>query len=830
MSIRKGSGNPNARVMIVGEAWGADEERLMQPFVGASGQELNRMLQAAGIMRSEVWCTNLVNARPPKNDLGEWVAQRKMDITPEHMPLRDKMVRPIVALGYQSLLEEIDLVKPNVIIPVGNYAMWALTGAFGILKWRGSMLRLGDGPKVIPTIHPAAVIREWKYRTIAINDLKRAAREAHSREWAVAPREWNFRVRPSFTQVMVVLSELKRRMDGGEELWIDLDLETRAGHIACCGISWSLSDALIVPLMCVERPEGYWFPDEEASIVFALQKVLTHPKVAVRWQNGLYDAQYIWRHWMFVPRGKQDTMISQHTCFVAMPKSLAFQASMYSPHYVYWKDDGKTWGQAHNEDQLWRYNGEDCVRTREVGEVEASIVKTLGLEEVEAFQQRLFWPVFRAMQLGVRVRLDARDEIIMELQDAIAEREAWLAAALGHSLNINSHVQMKGLFYQDLKQPVVMSRPKKGAPAMPTCNDEALTTIGKREPLLKPLVNCIADMRTLGIWLKNFAMMPLDTDGRMRCSFNIAGNETKAQGEGEQATKAAPYTYRLSSSENAFGTGGNLQTIPSEKSKSAGKAIARGSKMPIPNLRRMFGPDPGYTFFDADLDRADLQVVVWEADDAMLKTALRMGADIHLLNAYVLVGKEPPSLEELVESHPKYKDHRAPYKTQREFAKVFCHATNYGGSARTIAGHTGRTVAEVDRAQRIWFGAHPGILEWHKRVQQQIDRHHFIANPFGYRWYIFDRLDNAFTEALAWVPQSTVGNVINRVWMQWHDNLPQVQTLLQVHDSLAGQFPTNQASTLIPRMLELGRITIPYEDPLIIPLGMGTSEVSWGDC
>ncbi|NEU94224.1 hypothetical protein G3N01_24010, partial len=109
----------------------------------------------------------------------------------------------------------------------------------------------------------------------------------------------------------------------------------------------------------------------EAELVYRLYKVLTHPRVKVRWQNGLYDAQYTYRHWHFVPRGAQDTMIAHHSAFCGLPKSLAFQASMYCDHYVYWKDDGKTWHAAMSEDQLWRYNGVDCVRTRECGEVEA---------------------------------------------------------------------------------------------------------------------------------------------------------------------------------------------------------------------------------------------------------------------------------------------------------------------------------------------------------------------------------------------------------------------------------------------------------------------------
>lgn len=250
----------------------------------------------------------------------------------------------------------------------------------------------------------------------------------------------------------------------------------------------------------------------------------------------------------------------------------------------------------------------------------------------------------------------------------------------------------------------------------------------------------------------------------------------------------------------------------------------------LPNIRSMYVPDPGYTFFDMDLDRADLQVVVWEADDPMLKAALRLGADVHLLNVYSLDNKEPPPLEELVESHPAYPSHRGPRKHKREFAKVFCHATNYVGSAKTVAAHTGRTVHEVDRAQKLWFEQHPGILKWHRRTEEQIRRYRFVENRWGYRWYIFDRLEQLLPEACAWVPQSTVGILINKIWLNFHEQLPEVQVLLQVHDSLAGQFPTHRATTLLPKMQEASRIVIPYADPLVIPTGVKTSPISWGDC
>lgn len=488
----------------------------------------------------------------------------------------------------------------------------------------------------------------------------------------------------------------------------------------------------------------------------------------------------------------------------------------------------KAWGQkVTSEDALWAYNCRDTVYTLEAASALERTVKQLGLQAVHDFQQRLFWPVLQAMQRGIRIDKAKRNELIFEVQEEVAKREQFLKDVLGHTLNPRSSLQMTKLFYEDFGQPAIMTRAKKGIPGHVTCDDEALQKIATREPLLKPIINAISDIRTLGVFLSHFLTKPLDIDGRMRCSYNIGGS---ASG------KSAPKTYRLSSSENAFGSGSNLQNIPSEKSKSLGKAATRGhiamlgNPYTFPNIRSMFIPDPGFTFFDTDLDRADLQVVVWEADDAMLKAALHLGADIHLLNVYALDGKEPPPLEELVESHPAYPDHRGPRKVKREFAKVFCHATNYVGQPRTVAAHTGRTIHEIERAQKIWFGAHPGILRWHERVKQQIHKHRFIENQFGYRWYIFDRIETVLPEAVAWIPQSTVSVVINKIWENIYRNAPEIWVLLQVHDSLAGQFPTHLKDHCIQRLKEESKVTIPYPDPLIIPAGIKTSEASWGEC
>ncbi len=341
MAVRMGSGPTSARIIVVGEAYGEQEERAGEGFVGASGQELNRMLQEANIMRSEVYVTNLVNARPPGNNIGAWIAAKKKDITPAHVPLHDKFVLPIIVEGYQSLLKEISLVKPNLIIALGNSPLWALTQKWGILRWRGSHLIADCGVKCIPTIHPAAVLRQWDLRVLAVNDLRRARRESATTEYIVPERR--FIIKPSLEVTIATLAALKARMDSGEVLWIDFDLETRLGHIDCAGISWSRADALCIPFMTRGNKEGYWRLDEEAVVVWHLYKVLTHQNVKVRGQNLLYDCQYTARSWNFIPRVAQDCMISMHSTFVGLRKGLDFQASMFCDYFVQWKKDKGAW-------------------------------------------------------------------------------------------------------------------------------------------------------------------------------------------------------------------------------------------------------------------------------------------------------------------------------------------------------------------------------------------------------------------------------------------------------------------------------------------------------
>jgi DNA polymerase I-like protein with 3'-5' exonuclease and polymerase domains/uracil-DNA glycosylase len=776
------SGPVPAQIMIVGEAPGDAEMLRREPFVGSSGQELNRMLHEAGIMRSECFLTNVCRTKPRNGDINEWITFKKKQPDTSWTLLNGAWCHPEIISGVSMLSAEMSMVQPNIVIAFGNVALWALTGKLGMKSWRGSLLQTSSGfgsRKVIPCYHPAYVLRDWSVRQITVQDLRRVRRQSEFPE--ITPTNNRFIIRPSFAQTAYYLTDLLNHVQTTPTT-LSVDIETRAGHIACLGIARDRVEAFCIPFMCVERNEGYWHLEEETEIVRLLQRVLCHPNARCIGQNFIYDSQYIYRHWGFVPNFSRDTMLGHHCQFVGLPKGLDFLSSMYCENHVYWKDEGKTWDKNTGEEQLWTYNGKDCVITYEVDEAIQKSIDALGLRKQHDFQMSMFEPVLEAMIRGVRVDIRHRAEFAMELSDEIAKREQYFIDILGHPLNPKSPLQMKRLFYEDLKQKEIFNR-KTGTI---TLNDEALQKIGSREPLLRPLVRAISEFRSLGVFLSTFVNAKLDNDQRLRCSYNIAGTET----------------FRLSSSQNAFDSGLNLQNIPKGGSTEKDNPDA----LRLPNVRTLFIPDPGYTFFDCDLDRADLQVVVWEAEDEELRQMLREGIDIHAENAKTL-------------------------GVSRQLAKSWVHGTNYGGSARTMAINCGISVHQADFMRTRWFSAHPGIARWHKRTEDQIRHHRYVTNIFGYRRYYFERTDGILPEALAWQPQSTVALVINKIWRKIYDEAKEIQVLLQVHDSLAGQFPTHLAAPCGRKIQELAReVIVPYPTPLVIPLGLKTSTKSWGDC
>ncbi len=151
-----GTGNPTARLMFVGEGPGADEDREGEPFVGKAGQLLTRMIEAMGLARGDVYIANVVKCRPPGNR------------NPE--PAEIEACEPF-------LRRQIEAVGPEVIVALGKFAAQTLLRTTTpITRLRGQWARYG-GVKLMPTFHPAYLLRSPEEKRKAWEDLQLVMKE-----------------------------------------------------------------------------------------------------------------------------------------------------------------------------------------------------------------------------------------------------------------------------------------------------------------------------------------------------------------------------------------------------------------------------------------------------------------------------------------------------------------------------------------------------------------------------------------------------------------------------------------------------------------------------
>ncbi len=147
-----GAGNPQADVMFIGEAPGADEDRLGEPFVGAAGELLTKILAAINFKREDVYICNILKCRPPQN----------RDPLPEE-----------VALCKPYLLKQIELIQPKIICCLGRVAAQVLlerTDALAQLRGQWIPFR---GAHLMVTYHPAALLRNPEYKRPTWEDVQR---------------------------------------------------------------------------------------------------------------------------------------------------------------------------------------------------------------------------------------------------------------------------------------------------------------------------------------------------------------------------------------------------------------------------------------------------------------------------------------------------------------------------------------------------------------------------------------------------------------------------------------------------------------------------------
>ena len=314
-----------AKYVFVGEAPAKYEMKYGKPLTGPSGWVFDDCLKSARINRSQCYITNvfdfMVSKDEQKNILdaqGNIVWHTRSGFTERGKVHIDR------------LYDELKPATSNVICPMGNPALEALTGRRGIFRWRGSILTSSilPGRKVIPTIHPANALHgQYISRYYIRSDFRRVRDQAEFPDVRRPP--YDFRLFPTFSECMGFLEWLKK-----EKPKVSVDIEVAFRQVSRISYGWEHYKAISIPHGDAEWPE-----EKETQLWLKTAEVLEDPDIPKIFQNGMFDIQFLmYVHHIHVPVSSiDDTMYAHSIVYPDFRAGLDTLCSLYTEQ-PYYKD------------------------------------------------------------------------------------------------------------------------------------------------------------------------------------------------------------------------------------------------------------------------------------------------------------------------------------------------------------------------------------------------------------------------------------------------------------------------------------------------------------
>jgi uracil-DNA glycosylase len=756
-----GLGPISARIMILGEAPAREETIAGKPFVGASGRELDRLLQDAGIKRSECWVTNVCKYEVPSN-----VGQKKQSFY-------SRAVNHGVDIDGQlaELQTEVNDLKPNVILALGGTALWALTGKSKISKFRGSLL-WGMGTKLVPTYHPAHLlhssaggeIKGYWNRQVMIFDFKRALEESFTPELQLPVRACQI------AQNSGELYDFLTRYKDYKKVAVDIEA---GGHCLpiCIGLAFNKNHGMCVPLWNKDGISN--IPDSDlVSCWLMLAQTLWEKDIVGH--NFNYDRDKIRRLGFGIRRIHSDTMLKAFAINPELPKGLAFNTSIYTREPFY-KDEGMYEGSY--RDLLLGCARDSCV-TYEVNDAMDADLDELGMRKFyENFLMTL--PDFYAEieNNGFRVNEARRKELIQKYVewDERLGYEMFLLAE--KDVNIASPKQVFELLFTEWRLP-----PRQGT------GEEELTALlnlqnGVKDPKKREWIEKCLERRRVKKTISTYLLAIPDFDGKMRTTCFMC-LETGRTSTGQQDPPIRPKV-------DVVGKG------KKEDFKVLGCAFQVMTKHGDigADVRSMYEPDEGEIFVQLDSSQAEARVVFNLATDEQALKDIDEH-DYHALTASWFFGG----------TESDYSKKVLGYESPIRFAgKTLRHAGHLGAQKRRAATELNTQArkykipitineGQAERALKIFHMKQPKIQQvFHAQVIESLKSTRRLVAPLPYgidadrggvrifyeRWG-----DDLFREALAYLPQRAVTDNTKAAGIRIKQRFKEAKIILEAHDAL----------------------------------------------
>lgn len=398
-----------------------EEVRNATPFIGLQGRIAEKIAYTGGLQWATCGRTCLVK-RAPTGGYDE--SAFKATFLETAKVGNKKVIRPNSELEQwrELLLSELESIKPTTVIACGDQALEALTGQRGVYKLRGSVLAGIANSRVVPIINPLDIQQHAAWQELYISGEIIKRKVVANNSVAIAPIPWESITSPTLQD----WRDFSVRIGSH----FTLDIETRGGSIACVGLAYrdTCDRAICVPIQTTRGP--YWADEaDEHEFWRILQQVCERSTLVAH--NIFYDCDWL-RDYGILPHNIEDTMLLFHRFYPELPKTLAFVA-MWLTDIPYYKDDGKTWGYAKPDEQLWTYNIQDCIATLRAWEALDAISQTKFNAQrrlYDEFTKRLLPVAFEMQTLGMAadvVGVDYARQVLTHELEAIRSTLARLS-------------------------------------------------------------------------------------------------------------------------------------------------------------------------------------------------------------------------------------------------------------------------------------------------------------------------------------------------------------------------------------------------------------------
>lgn len=821
-------GPASARIMLVGEAPGGEEEKEGKPFVGPAGKLLRKSLMAVGIDPDACYFANLSHVRPPDNKLLKFFD-------------RSGMPNDIVLDGMLQLKADIERIRPHVIVSLGNFPLWALTqkaewkemkdrwgkkfwAYTGIHDWRGSILEstMVPGMKVIPTFHPSYILQEGANDQGTFEtDLARVLRESEFPEIRRPVKE--LIIDPQGAQRDEVMDRLlhqplpdyaQERL--GVKTMITTDIEYVKNNLLCVGMTSGRDWAAVIPI----RDAG--------DLEFCRGALESGVPIAA--QNSMFDCSILewWYRLDLFKHLTYDTMLAAHAINIELPKGLDYLVSIYTdqPYYKSMVDWKLIKRGLQDLQIVYDYNAIDVWTQHEVMEEQIKWDFNDPEDRVNGerawrtfqFEMALLRPLWHMSRRGIRIDRARIDSLSKQAEMEGMGLNSILNQLVGFKVNVKSVTDIRKILFDQLGLPVLK---ESATTKLPSTDDKTIAELVNhcKDDVSREIVSLIRDIRNRRDLRSKFADVEMDTDERCRGMYSPAGT----------------VTGRLSS-KKFYPTGKGLQqqNIPRDE-----------------RARSVFLPDRERVFIYADLERAESLVVAHLTQDPEMLRVHGPGIDAHKELAAYLFNKP---IEEIT-------------KDERYLGKQTRHAGNYMQGPQTFMSNVNQKAAKTGvsvtyaEAKKYIYGyrdLHPFLRQWWEEVEAELWSTRCLFNMVGpngkgRRRIFYGHVRSIIPEAVAYNPQSTVGDTLNvallnlegipseymlylGLWEQYKEWSMELQeygyeSLLQVHDAVGLQVNERDLDRAVPLIRKL--MTIPLTIPktlqtFAIPVEI-KSGPSWGE-